>query len=67
MRGGYAGVPEGELSAVRPETPAVDAMEIMAREDVNQVAVISDHHLEGMISRANILHVLQSQAELKAS
>jgi len=36
----------------------------MTREDLDQVPVISSRHLEGMISRASILQVLQSRVEL---
>jgi signal-transduction protein with cAMP-binding, CBS, and nucleotidyltransferase domain len=39
----------------------------MARENVNQLPVIENQHIEGMVSRANILHVLQSRSELKAA
>jgi predicted transcriptional regulator len=42
-------------------------MELMAKEDVNQLAVIDNHRIEGIVSRASILHVLQSRAELKAA
>jgi signal-transduction protein with cAMP-binding, CBS, and nucleotidyltransferase domain len=38
----------------------------MAREDVNQLPVISDHHVEGMLSRGSILQMLSTRSELKA-
>ncbi len=59
--------PIDKVRAVAPDTPVSKAMELMAREDLNQVPVISGQHFEGMISRANILRVLQSREELKAS
>lgn len=59
--------PFDKVHAVGPDTPVAKAMEVMAREDLNQIPVVSDHHFEGMISRGNILRVLQSRAELKAS
>ena len=59
--------PLDKVRAVDPDTPALRAMELMAREDVNQVPVISNQHLEGMISRNSILQVLHSRTELKAS
>ena len=52
------------IRSVAPDTPVLKTMELMTREDLNQVPVISEHHLEGMISRASILQVLQSRAEL---
>jgi Zn-dependent protease/predicted transcriptional regulator len=59
--------PLEKVRSVEPGTPVLKAMELMAREDLNQVPVVSNHHVEGMISRASILQVLQSRAELKAS
>lgn len=34
-------------------------------EDLKQVPVVADRHFAGMISRANILQVLQSRVELR--
>jgi Zn-dependent protease/predicted transcriptional regulator len=59
--------PLEKVRSVAPETPVLKAMEVMAREDLNQVPVVSSNHVEGMISRSSILQVLQSRAELKAS
>ncbi len=52
---------------VAPETAAMEALEMMAREDLNQLPVVSDHHVEGMLSRSNILEALRSRRELKDS
>jgi Zn-dependent protease len=60
-------LPLQEVRAVTPETPVIKAMELMATEDINQLPVVSNQHLEGMISRGSILQVLQSRAELKAA
>ena len=59
--------PLEKVRSVEPETPVLKAMELMAREDLNQVPVVSNHHVKGMISRASILQALQSRAQLKAS
>lgn len=56
--------PLKNLHSVAPETPAMQAMEMMAREDVNQLPVVSDGHLEGIVSRAHVLQLLQARAEL---
>ena len=56
--------PLQNLHAVTPDTPAMQAMEMMAREDVNQLPVVSDGHLEGIVSRAHVLQFLQAHAEL---
>jgi predicted transcriptional regulator len=36
----------------------------MGRDDVNQLPVVSNNHLEGVVSRAQVLQVLQTRAEL---
>lgn len=56
--------PLEKLHAVAPETGALEALELMAKEDLNQLPVVSDHHVEGMISRSNILEALRSRREL---
>ncbi len=40
------------LHAVPPETPLGNALEVMARENVNQLPVMSNSHLEGVLSRS---------------
>ena len=59
--------PLDKLHVVAPETPAMDALEMMARQDLNQLPVVSDHHVEGMLSRSNILEALRSRREFKDS
>lgn len=59
--------PLDKVRSVAPDTPVIKAMELMTSEDLNQVPVVADHHVEGMISRGAILQVLQSRMELKAS
>lgn len=58
--------PLDQLHTVKPEASAAEALETMARDDVNQLPVVKDGHLEGMISRSHILQVLQTRAELHA-
>jgi Zn-dependent protease len=57
--------PLDKLHSVTPETPVSDAMEIMSRDDVNQLPVVRDGRIEGTISRAGVLRLLQTQAELE--
>ena len=57
--------PLDKLRVVAPETAAMEALEIMAREDLNQLPVVSDHHVKGLLSRSNILEALRSRRELK--
>jgi len=56
--------PLGQLHTVTPATPVMEALETMGRDDVNQLPVISGSHLEGVISRANVLQFLQTRAEM---
>jgi Zn-dependent protease/CBS domain-containing protein len=59
--------PLDKVRAVSPETPAMDVLEMMTKEDLNQVPVISDHGVEGMLARGEILQALRSRMELKRS
>jgi len=55
------------LDAVRtisPESPVDKALEIIAAEDLNQLPVMADGKLAGMISRAHVLQLLQTRSEL---
>jgi Zn-dependent protease/predicted transcriptional regulator len=55
-----------DLHTVRPGTPVMKALEVMGREDLNQLPVVRNGHLEGIISRSHILRLLQTRAELRA-
>jgi CBS domain-containing protein len=55
--------PLEKVHSIALETPAVEAVELMAREDLNQIPVIADHHVEGMITRARILQMLRARME----
>ncbi|HEX4999243.1 MAG TPA: site-2 protease family protein [Terriglobia bacterium] len=57
--------PMDQLRVVSVDTPVIQALEIMGRDDVNQLPVIVDGTLEGIISRANILQLLQTRSELR--
>lgn len=56
--------PISQLRTVSPETPATQALELMGREDMNQLPVISNGHLEGVVTRGHVLSFLSTQAEL---
>jgi Zn-dependent protease/CBS domain-containing protein len=57
-------IPLKQLHVVTPETPAVQALDLMTKQDVNQVPVISDGHLIGIFSRGQVIRYLQAHAEL---
>jgi len=57
--------PLAGLRAVRPDAPLSNALEVMARENVNQLPVMSNSHLDGVLSRAEVVNYLQTRAELE--
>jgi Zn-dependent protease/predicted transcriptional regulator len=56
--------PLHQMRSVSPDTPVVQALEKMGREDVNQLPVVSGGRLEGVLSRSHILQLLQARLEL---
>ena len=58
--------PLKNLHTVAPRTSVTKALEVMGREDLNQLPVVRNGHLEGIISRSHILRLLQTRAELRA-
>lgn len=57
--------PLERLRTVTPETPISEALEIIGREDINQLPALANGRLEGMISRDQILRYLLTRTELK--
>ena len=57
--------PLEDLHSVTPDTPLTSALESMSRYDLNQLPVVSNNHLEGVLSRARVLGYLQTHAELR--
>ena len=57
--------PLADLQSVTPDTPLTTALESMGRYDFNQLPVVSNGHLEGVLSRARVLNYLQTNAELR--
>ena len=53
-----------QVRSVTPDTPAIQALEIMTREDINQLPILSNGHLEGVFSRGHVLRFLQTHAEM---
>lgn len=58
--------PLDQMRTVTPETPLTSALEMMGRRDFNQLPVVSDGHLAGVLSRAHLLSFLQTRTELQA-
>jgi Zn-dependent protease/predicted transcriptional regulator len=53
-----------KIHTVSRNMPLAEALEIMAREDINQLPVVSNGIVEGVVARAHILQVVRSRAEL---
>ncbi|HJZ80234.1 MAG TPA: site-2 protease family protein [Pyrinomonadaceae bacterium] len=64
LRVADAMIPLPKLHAIKPTASVNQALEIMGREDVNQLPVMSNGRLEGIVSRADILRLLQTRMEL---
>jgi Zn-dependent protease/predicted transcriptional regulator len=58
--------PLEDLHTVPPETPLKNVLEIMGREDLNQVPVMANGHLAGVLSRSHVVEYLRTRADLKA-
>ena len=57
--------PLKDLRAVAPSAPLISALESMSRYDLNQLPVIANSHLEGVLSRSQVLNYLHTRAELR--
>lgn len=51
-----------QLHAVAPDTPVNEAIEIMHREEVNELPVVRDGRIEGFITLGAVLRLLQTRA-----
>lgn len=58
--------PLDELHTITPETPLKDALEMMGREDLNQLPVVRNGTLAGVLSRAQILDYFRTRTEIRA-
>jgi Zn-dependent protease/predicted transcriptional regulator len=59
--------PIDQVMTVSPAAPLSEALRAMARADVNQLPVVADGRLEGIVSRAHILQLLESRSDLRAA
>ena len=56
--------PLDRLRTVTPDTAVSDALSTMARDDVNQLPVVDHGRLQGIVSRGQIMRLLQARSEL---
>jgi len=58
--------PVEDLHTVKPETPLKSALEIMSRENLNQLPVVADNNLAGVLTRTQVVNYLHNHMELKS-
>jgi len=58
--------PLQSLHPVSPEISAGDALELMGRENINQLPVVANGHLEGVVTRSYLVHLWQVRREMMA-
>ena len=56
--------PLSQLQTVTPDMPAIQALEIMSRKDINQLPVVSDGQLLAIFSRSSVMGFLHNRSEL---
>jgi Zn-dependent protease len=57
-------LPAEKIRSVSPDTPAREALETMLRENVNQLPVMSDGHVQGVITQGQILQAIRFRSEI---
>jgi CBS domain-containing protein len=58
--------PRDQVAVVRPDEEAAEAFTVLTSRDVNQVPVVQDGQLVGMLRRRDVLRWLQLHADLAA-
>jgi CBS domain-containing protein len=59
--------PLNQMPSVSPETPMAQALDLMARRELTHLPVISNGELVGVISRSDVVQLMQTRQELKAA
>lgn len=54
-----------QLRAVKPDTPISEGIEIMDREDVNELPVVRNGRIEGFVTRGGVLRLFHTRAALE--
>ena len=53
-----------DVHAVSPDLPLKSALESMSSDHISELPVVSDGHLDGVLSRSHVLNYLQTHSEL---
>jgi Zn-dependent protease/CBS domain-containing protein len=56
--------PLAKLHIITPDTQVLDALKLMAANDVNQLPVVANGTLQGVVSRSQLMQLLQARSEL---
>ena len=56
--------PLEKLHIITPDTQVLDALNLMAGNDVNQLPVVANGTLQGVVSRSQLMQLLQARSEL---
>ena len=56
--------PLEKLHIITPDTQVLDALNLMAGNDVNQLPVVANGALQGVFSRSQLMQLLQARSEL---
>ena len=56
--------PLSQIRTVQPDTPAVQGLDLLNRENLNQLAVVSNGELQGIFSRIQLVRFLQIHSGL---
>jgi Zn-dependent protease/CBS domain-containing protein len=57
--------PLKELHVITPDTPVLDALKLVSSKDVNQLPVVANGTLHGVVSRSQLLQLLHVRSELQ--
>ena len=57
--------PIEELHIVTPDTQVLDALKLMAGNDINQLPVVANGALQGIVSRSHLMQLLQARSDLQ--
>jgi Zn-dependent protease/CBS domain-containing protein len=56
--------PRERLITVTPQTPAMDALQLMAEHNINQLPVVNGREFVGLLTRAALIRAIQFRSEI---
>jgi CBS domain-containing protein len=59
--------PLEKLHIITPDTEVLDALKLMAANDINQLPVVANGTLQGIVSRSHLMQLLQARSDLQRS